>query len=27
LQGIPYDTIVSEILHSAATRVGTPRRS
>lgn len=27
LQGIPYDTIVSEILRSAATRVGTPRRS
>ncbi len=27
LQGIPYDTIVSEILRSAATRVGPRRRS
>lgn len=27
LQGITYDTIVSEILRSAATRVGAPRRS
>jgi D-alanine-D-alanine ligase len=27
LQGIPYDTIVNEILRSAAVRVGSPRRS
>lgn len=27
LQGIPYDTIVNEILRSAAVRVGAPRRS